>query len=398
MAKTQVFKTILRNLIRPSSKGGLEPVEELKNTLERYFSKPIFPVNSGRSAIYIILKAAGVGEGDEVLIQAYTCNAVPNPIIWTGARPVYVDINPETLNMDIKDLTKKIAERTRAIILQHTFGRPGPIEEVLEIGKEHKLLIIEDCAHSLSAAYKGRKLGTYGDAAILSFGREKVISSLAGGAIIVNNQNLVKPIVSQVSQLKPVAPDRLAKEFFNFFTWRLLLRRIYFSRQGNRLIKVLNRHDFFNVVTASKERVGEKPNWYPAAFPNVLAQIALEEFANLEKYNKARREIAEFYLQNVKNPDFKLLPNHEGIYLRVVALHNEAFEVLAEARKRHFWFGNWYNAPVYPKSVDEEKLGYRQGCCPVAEECAAKTLNLPNYIGMTLQEAERVVDFVNEFH
>jgi dTDP-4-amino-4,6-dideoxygalactose transaminase len=380
------------------SKGGLEPVEKLKRTLEEYFSKPVFPINSGRSAIYLILKAAGIGEGDEVLIQAYTCNAVPNPIVWTLAKPVYADIDANTLNVDVDDLNRKISEKTRAIILQHTFGRPGPIEQVLKIAKEKKLLIIEDCAHSLGGTYKGKKLGTYADAAILSFGREKVISSLAGGAIIVDNQNLEKPLVSLISNLKPLPAGRLISELANFFTWRTILRKIYFNKTGYGFIKKLNEHDFFNVVISRKEHAGERPPWYPGALPNTFAQIALEEFANLEKYNQNRREIADFYLSHIRNPNFKLLSDHEGVYLRVVALHNNAPAVLTEARKRHFWFGNWYNAPVYPNGVDEEKLGYTSGSCPVAEECASKTLNLPNYLGMTTEDATRVVDFINNFY
>jgi hypothetical protein len=201
-----------------------------------------------------------------------------------------------------------------------------------------------------------------------------------------------------VSDLKPLPLKRLGSEFFNFFIWRLLLRRVYFSIPGDKLIKVLNKYDFFNVVTSRKEKIGEQPTWYPAAMPNIFAQIALEEMANLERYNTHRRKIAEFYLKHIKNPDFKLLSDHEGIYLRIVALHNEAPRVLAEARRRHLWFGNWYNAPVYPKSVNEEKIGYTKGSCPNAEMCAEKTLNLPNYLGMRTEEAARVVDFVNKFH
>src|SRR3972149_8363142 len=100
MARVNIFKSIF-NSISPH-KAGMESADNLKRTLEEYFGLRVFPVNSGRSAIYLILKAAGIGAGDEVIIQAYTCNAVPNPIIWAGATPNYVDIDPETLNMDPK--------------------------------------------------------------------------------------------------------------------------------------------------------------------------------------------------------------------------------------------------------------------------------------------------------
>jgi len=397
MAKTNVIKVITKNLLNVRADKGLEPVLQLQKVLEEYFGLRVFPVNSGRSAIYLILKAAKIGRGDEVIIQAYTCNAVPNPILWTGARPIYADINPDTLNADPNQVEDKITSKTKAIIIQHTFGRPGPIEELQSIATKHNILLIEDCAHCLGGTYNGKRLGTFGDVSILSFGREKVISSLAGGAIIVRNERLVKPIIDLVSQLPSISSKRMAHEFFNFFAWRVLLRRIYFKDGGLTFIKQLNKHDFFNVVTSQKEKIGEKPAWYPSAMPNVLAQIAQEEFEDLEKRNKSRREIGQFYLNNIKNTDFKLLADHEGIYLRFVAFHKEAANILAEARKKRFWFGNWYNTPVYPKGIDEQKLGYERGSCPNAEKCARETINLPNYLGMALGEAQQVVDFINSY-
>jgi dTDP-4-amino-4,6-dideoxygalactose transaminase len=397
MAKTGVVKTIFKNILKPQGDNTLEPVEQLKETLEKYFSLRVFPVNSGRSAIYLILKSVGIGRGDEVIIQAYTCNAVPNPIIWAGAKPIYADIDPETLNIDPTLVEKKITAKTKAIILQHTLGRPGPIEDITKIAKEHRLLVIEDCAHCLGGKYKGKKLGTFGDAAILSFGREKVISSLTGGAILVRNSNLIKPIINNVSQLTSMPMKRTSQELLNFFTWRILLRRVYFNNTGHKLILGLNSQDFFNVVTAKKEKWGERPAWYPSAMPNILASIALEELTQLDEYNKNRHEIAQYYYDKLNNKDFKLLAPHEGIYLRVAAFHSKAAEVLAEARKRKFWFGNWYNTPVYPKGVDEGRLGYKVGSCPKAERIAAETINLPNYLGMDLDQAQEVVDFINNY-
>jgi len=396
MAKSHIAKTVFKSLFHQGD-TGLHAVEQLKEKLENYFSLRAFPVNSGRSAIYIVLQAAGIGRGDEVIIQAYTCNAVPNPILWTGAKPIYTDIDPNTLNVDPQEVEKAITPKTKAIILQHTFGRPGPIEELSALAKKHKILLIEDCAHALGAEYKGKKLGTYGDAAILSFGREKVISSLTGGAILVRNSNLIKPIINNVSALTPMPFNRTSKEFVNFLAWRLLLRRIYFNPTGHKFIRQLNEYDFFNVVTAQKEKVGERPDWYPSAMPNVLASIALEEFGQLEKYNVSRKSIADYYHEKIKNPDFKLLPKHEGIYLRVAALHKNTSDVLARAREKKYWFGNWYNSPVYPFGVDEERMGYTRGKFPNAEKAAEMSLNLPNYLGMSFEAADEVIEFINNY-
>jgi perosamine synthetase len=394
MAKSRVlFNSLLK--INDWQEG--EDSEKFRFILEDYFKTKIHLLNSGRSAIYCFLKALKIGEGDEVLIQAYTCNAVPNPVLWAGAKPIYVDINQETLNADLDDLASKISSKTKLIIIQHTFGRPAEMDKILELAKKWGIYVLEDCAHSLGAKYQGRFLGTFGDAAVLSFGREKVISCLTGGALIVNNPKLEKDISLFASSLPPFSRRQLIKEILNFFSWRALFRRIYFNKTGDKLIKFLYKFDLVNVVTSKKELVGERPFWYPASFPNALAKLAVSEFENLNKYNRQRNEIADYYLKNIKNPDFRLLPAHDGIYLRVLALHKDAPEILIEARKRGFWFGNWYNSPVYPEAANKERLGYEVGSCPTAEKAASETINLPNYLGISFEEAGKVVDFINDW-
>ena len=140
--------------------------------------------NSGRSALYALLKSFEIKEGDEVILQAFTCVAVCDAILWCGVKPVFVDID-RTLNVDPTDLEKKITSETRAIIVQHTFGIPAQIKEISVIAKKHNLILIEDCAHCLGAAVENRKLGTFGDAAFFSFGRDKIVSSVFGGLAII---------------------------------------------------------------------------------------------------------------------------------------------------------------------------------------------------------------------
>ena len=140
--------------------------------LEGYFGENIQAItyDSGRSALYHALLALDVGEGDEVLVQAFTCMVVINAICWTGARPVYVDIEKDTLNMDPVKADHACSDKTKVIILQHTFGLPANIDALLDVAKKHNLKTIEDCAHSLGARYKGKLTGTYADIGMLSFG------------------------------------------------------------------------------------------------------------------------------------------------------------------------------------------------------------------------------------
>ncbi|HSX40366.1 MAG TPA: aminotransferase class I/II-fold pyridoxal phosphate-dependent enzyme, partial [Candidatus Saccharimonadales bacterium] len=145
--------------------------------------------NSGRSSLFAILKALDIQKGDEILMQTFTCVAVPNAIIWAGAKPVYVDID-KTLTMDAKDLERKITAKTKAILVQHTFGIPSNMDEIRTLARKNKLIVIEDCAHTIGAVYNGKKLGTLSDVAFFSLGRDKAFSSVFGGMAITNNRTL----------------------------------------------------------------------------------------------------------------------------------------------------------------------------------------------------------------
>lgn len=397
MSNQSTPKILLKHLSNPSSLQKGAYVSEIEQALSQYFNQPVFPVNSGRSAIYLALKALGVTSGDEVLLQAYTCNAVPNPILWLGAIPIYVDIEEDSLNMNPADLKKKISSKAKVIIVQHTFGNPAKIKEILKIAEDRKLKVIEDCAHNLGGTLENRLLGTFGDLAILSFGREKVISSLTGGALIVNDKNLVEKIEREVNTLPQLSLGKIFQEISNYFSWRILFRKLYSTNWGSNFVKHLYQYDFVNVITSQKELSGLNPGWYPSAMPNVFAHIALSQLENIDVYNKKRSDIAQIYLKKFTDSAFKILKQDSGIYLRLVAFHPKARLILEKARERKLNFGNWYNSVVYPESVHLAKIGYTSGSCPTAEKIAHQTINLPNYIGITEKEVDSAIEFLKKF-
>ncbi len=156
-------------------KEGKEVVD-LEDEFKKYLGvNHAISFNSGRSSLMAILDSLGLEKGSEILLQAFTCNAVPNPIIWAGLKPVYVDVNEQTFNIDPEDLRKKITLRQaqgghpRAVIVQHTFGLPAYMDEIIRICQENNLILIEDCAHSLGAEYRGKKVGTIGRISFFSF-------------------------------------------------------------------------------------------------------------------------------------------------------------------------------------------------------------------------------------
>ena len=156
---------------------------------KRFGVHEAFFFNTGRAALYALLSAFGIGKGDHVLIQAYTCLAIPLGIKWAGARPIYADVAEDSYNAGTAEIEQALTSRTRAVIVQHTFGEPADLARISKLiaeenekrGEDRQIFLIEDCAHSLGAEYHGKPVGRWGDGAFFSFGQEKVISCTQGG-------------------------------------------------------------------------------------------------------------------------------------------------------------------------------------------------------------------------
>ena len=164
---------------------------ELENEFKKYLGvKYGVSFNSGRSSLFAILKSLNLPKDSEILLQAFTCNAAINPILWAGLKPVYVDCNEDDFNIDIEDLKRKITPKTKVLMVQHTFGLPANMDEILALSERYNLILIEDCAHALGAEWQGQKVGNFGKAAFFSFSRDKVISSVYGGIAVTNDPEI----------------------------------------------------------------------------------------------------------------------------------------------------------------------------------------------------------------
>ncbi|HHE76635.1 MAG TPA: aminotransferase class V-fold PLP-dependent enzyme, partial [Candidatus Parcubacteria bacterium] len=188
------IKLAFNLLFKPSNWIAGRAVEELEEEFKKYLGvRYAFSFNSGRSALMAILYSLGAKKEDEILIQSFTCTASINPILYFNAKPVFIDID-DSLNLDPLELEKKITGKSKAVVLQHTFGWPAKVEKILEIAKKNNLFVIEDVAHSLGAKYKNKLCGSFGDASFFSFGRDKIISSVFGGMAVTNNQKIAEKI------------------------------------------------------------------------------------------------------------------------------------------------------------------------------------------------------------
>lgn len=319
---------------------------------------------SGRGAEYFLLKALDMGMGDEVIIQAFTCVAVPNSILWTGAKPVFIDID-ESLNMDPEKLLKAITPKTKAVIFQSTFGNPGQIKKIKEICEKNKIFFIEDGAHS------GKVIGDLG---FLSFGRDKAISGLyGGGAAIINNQETRDKI--QIEKL-------VLKKYFLFYPLIIyfILQTYSFFNLGKILHKLLK--NFLPKVLTPEEKQGERPEKFYSSPPIILTK----------DFTKHRKEIAKFYAEKLREKF-----DDNSSYLRFSIFVNDPDGLRKYAAKQNIFLGDWYDNVVAPKGVNLEKIGYKIGSCSKAEEVCKNIVNLPTNPNMTLQDAEKVIKIVKDY-
>ncbi len=352
--------------------------------------------NSGRSALLALLHAFGIGRGDSVLVQAFTCVAVPNSVVWAGARPVYVDID-DTLNIDIADAERKIAERTKAIIVQHTFGTPADMDRAVALAKKHNLILIEDCAHSLGGTYKGKKLGTIGDAAFFSFGRDKVLSSVWGGIASLNVKRRMVHVEYKLKKFKEELPYPsrawIAQQLFHPVAFAAILPT-YTIVLGKVLLETLKRLGFLSVPVYEEEKRGGQPSVMPRQYPNALARLLLRQLSKLERYTTQRQGIAALYRKKLRSKEGLSMPPYiEGsCYLRYPVFVDKPENVVRRLQRHGILLGNWYHNVIDPKGVDFVSVGYTLGSCPKAEQAARSILNIPTRI--TRREAERIVSLL----
>jgi len=383
-----------------SLRGG-ESIGKLEKTFGRYMGvSQAVSFDSGRSGFYAILQALGIGEGDEVILQAFTTVALANTIQLFGAKPVYVDIEERSLNMDPDKLEEKVTVKTKAIIIQHTFGNPADVDRILAIAKKHNLKTIEDCAHSLGAEHRGEKIGKFADAAFFSFGRDKVISAVAGGMVIAKDADVVRKIEDIQEGLSFPSAKAIRKNLLHpIVTFKALHIYNLFSL-GKVMMFVAFKLRFLDKAYTAEEKKGEVQKDFAKKMPNALAAIALRQLEKVDRFNIHRTEISKIYKENI-NPKkaalTKTLIGDKNIFLWYTIMVKDKRKLIAAAAKKNIILGDWFPQVVGPIEVDLEKAGYAKGSCPVAEKISLQCVNLPTHHNIHEEEAWKVAGFINSF-
>ena len=394
---------VLNLIIRPWLWKKGKAIEELENKFKKYLGvKYAFSFNSGRSSLFAILKSLNLEKGSGVLLQAFTCNAAVNPILWADLEPVYIDCDKDDFNMEVNDLKSKINIKSRVVMVQHTFGLPANMDEIRAVCAANNIILIEDCAHSLGAEFSGQKVGSLSRVAFFSFSRDKIISSVYGGMAVTNDDAIGNKLKELQKEFGQPSYSWIFQQLLHPILLSYIILPIYDFLDLGKIFLVLSQ--WFHILSKAvswEEKRGQKPDYFPRAFPNALAVMALNQFNKLEKFNNHRQKIADYYFEALRATNFGLptkFGNRKSVFLRFTIKHPKAHEIIYEAwHKQNILLGDWYTTAIAPFDTKIEEMKYESGSCKNAEGLAKITFNLPTHINISLKDTERIVNFLKKF-
>jgi len=372
-------------------------IKQLEQWFRDYFKvSHAISFNSGRTALFAILKSLGIGKGDEVLLQSFTCVAVPNSVIWAQAIPVYIDIN-KNFQLDLADIKKKITGKTKAIILQHTFGIPCINKELLEFLKEQKIKVIEDCAHVIGGEFDNQKLGCIGDAAFYSFGRDKAFSSVFGGMAITTDKTLGIEIRKFQRQFSYPSFFWIMQQLFHPISFSFILPFYDTLSLGKVVLFIFQKIKFLSFPVTKEEKHSIVNGIFVKKMPNALASLAFSQVKRIDIFNKRRKDYGQMYINSLQTSGVTIPCIDEAIFLRFPIIVQNKQKLFTFLKKKGILIGTWYSETIDPKGVDYKKIQYEIGSCPQAEQLAKNILNLPTYPTMLRQDVEKVVELIKQY-
>lgn len=374
---------------------------ELERSFRNFFGfKNAYSFNSGRSSLIAILKAMEIGKGDEVILQAFTCNAAVNPILYVGARPVFADID-DTLNISVEEVKRKITSKTKAVMVQHTFGYPAEVIEIKKVCMDKGIYLIEDCAHALGAKFKGSYCGSFGDASFFSFGRDKIISSVYGGMAVINNEDLVDKVADFQKVLDYPSFFWTIQQLLHPVLMNKIILPLYDSKIGRGLLALFLNLNILSKAVTRKENKGELPSYFPKRMPDALGVLALHQLEKVNKFNAHRKEIAGLYDRELIKRKMKIVfredKNKEAVYLKYPVLVINPQKIVSSGRQKGIYLNDgWGGSPIVPPMTSLESVCYVASSCPKAEEVARRIVCLPTHINIKRKDIKRIVDLLGD--
>ncbi len=331
--------------------GGVED-EAFEKAFAAYCDrKYCIGVGNGLDALMLALKALDIGEGDEVIVPSNTYIATALAVTYVGATPVFVEPDIRTFNMDPTRIEAAITPKTRAIMPVHLYGQPCDMDLIMEIAKKHGLRVVEDCAQAHGALYKGRKVGTFGDAAGFSFYPGKNLGALGdAGAVVTDNKELAE----KIRALGNYGSD----------------------------------YKYHHIYKGNNSRLDE-----------VQAALLSAKLPHLERMNEARRTIARKFTEGIHNPRVitPYVPEDCTCVWHIYGIRCAQRDALEQhLNAKGIGTNKHYPIPMHLQECYRD-LNIPRGALPIAEEISQTQLSLPLYYGMTDEEIRYVIDAVNEF-
>ncbi|MFC1620756.1 DegT/DnrJ/EryC1/StrS family aminotransferase [Candidatus Omnitrophota bacterium] len=329
-----------------------KPLVEFEKGFSKFCgTKYAVGVSSGTSALYLALLACNVGKGDEVITVPNTFIATTEAITAAGARPVFVDIDPEDYTIDVSKIKKAISKKTKAIIPVHIYGHLANMDAILSLAKEHGLKVIEDAAQSHGAEHKGKRAGSLGDAGCFSFYPGKNLGAYGDAGALTTNDAAIAEKVS-------------------------LLRNHGRKEKYSHIIEGFNNR-----------------------LDTLQAKLLSVKLAYLEDWNKSRRQVAQWYRKYLKDLSLKL-PKEDKDYLDVYHLFvietDDRDGLLSHLKEKGIFAGIHYPIPLHLQEA-YKYLGYKQGDFPVTEHSSKRILSLPIFPELEESSVEFICKTIKEF-
>lgn len=336
---------------------------------------------TGRSALYAILRSLDVGRDDEVILSAYTCHSVPRTIRATGARAVYVDIDPDNLGPDPAHVVQAVTPQTKAILVQHSFGWPARVDLIRETAARHGLPVIEDCCQTLGARLHDMPVGSFGVAAFFSSQWNKPYSTGQGGMAVVHDGELaerVRDFRDEHSALpnrmrrKTLAAELLAFELFMYPSTAAALTSAFRA-----LSRVFGLHGGDSAMSDEEVRRELEHGEWPTTLQAVLGRLEVERHA---QQSAQRRTTAEALRASLKTLGFAPLDraaDREEAPLRLPVRVRDPLAAIAAARRYGFELTTWFDVPLDPLAAYRPEPDYAPSACPRAEQAARQIVLVP---------------------
>lgn len=350
----------------------------------------------GRVGLAAILKAIGIGSGDDVVIQAFTCVAVPEAVLAAGGRPVFADVGEDGVNLDLSGLAERITGSTRAIVVQHTFGIPVDMTEVMTIASQFELPVIEDCCHIYPGPGSGGSAGTAGAAAFYSFEWGKPVVVGIGGSVVANGAGLGEQLERHYASLQPPPSLTELKLRIQYHAHRLLYRpsfywpvRFVYHATSALGLAVPS----FNTISAENPEY----SWRLSDRHRRRLERRIETVAaDVEHARNVAKQYDLGIPECVARPPLAL--GSEVALARYPLLVDDKAELLATARRARVELSSWYASPVHPLPPEQYgEVGYVAGSCPRAERSATRIVSLPLNTQVGRSDIDRALRLFNRY-